>query len=104
VKTLVVCSGGLDSVTLAHKVAVEQTVIHPDYWCEARGAYGVAATSRAGLGQQTWCVRTSFGTAGTLEALRSPSMASREPRRLLSSTPFQSSSGECRLKQVKSVL
>jgi len=28
VKTLVVCSGGLDSVTLAHKVAVDQTVIH----------------------------------------------------------------------------
>ncbi len=27
-KTLVVCSGGLDSVTLAHKVAVDQTVIH----------------------------------------------------------------------------
>ena len=27
-KTLVVCSGGLDSVTLAHKVAVEQTLIH----------------------------------------------------------------------------
>jgi hypothetical protein len=27
VKTLVVCSGGLDSVTLAHKVAVDQTVI-----------------------------------------------------------------------------
>jgi 7-cyano-7-deazaguanine synthase len=28
VKTLVVCSGGLDSVTLAHKVAVEETLIH----------------------------------------------------------------------------
>ena len=27
-KTLVVCSGGLDSVTLAHKIAVEQTLIH----------------------------------------------------------------------------
>ena len=27
-RTLVVCSGGLDSVTLAHKVAVEQTLIH----------------------------------------------------------------------------
>ena len=26
--TLVVCSGGLDSVTLAHKVAVEQRLIH----------------------------------------------------------------------------
>ena len=38
-KTLVICSGGLDSVTLAHKVAVEQTEIHPNYWCEARGAY-----------------------------------------------------------------
>jgi len=39
VKTLVVCSGGLDSVTLAYKIAVEQTLIHPDYWREARGAY-----------------------------------------------------------------
>src|SRR5262245_756099 len=28
VNTLVVCSGGLDSVTLAHKVAVEQRLIH----------------------------------------------------------------------------
>jgi 7-cyano-7-deazaguanine synthase len=28
VRTLVVCSGGLDSVTLAHKVAVEHTLIH----------------------------------------------------------------------------
>ena len=27
-KTLVVCSGGLDSVTLAYKIAVEQTLIH----------------------------------------------------------------------------
>jgi hypothetical protein len=40
--------------------------------------------------------QTSFGTAGTPEVLRSPPTASREPRRLLSSTPFQSSSGECR--------
>src|SRR5258708_26080569 len=28
VNTLVVCSGGLDSLTLAHKVAVEQRLIH----------------------------------------------------------------------------
>ena len=42
--------------------------------------------------------RTSFATAGTPEALRRPPVASRAPRRLLSSTPFQSSSGECRLK------
>jgi len=28
VRTLVVCSGGLDSVTLSHKIAVEQTLIH----------------------------------------------------------------------------
>jgi 7-cyano-7-deazaguanine synthase len=28
VKTLVVCSGGLDSVTLAYKIAVEQTLTH----------------------------------------------------------------------------
>jgi hypothetical protein len=42
--------------------------------------------------------RTSFGTVGTPEALRSPPMASREPRLLLSSTSFQSSSGECRNK------
>ncbi len=40
----------------------------------------------------------SFGTAGTPETLRSPRMASREPRRLLSSTSFQSSSGECRIE------
>jgi len=39
VKTLVVCSGGLDSVTLAYKIAVEQTLIRPNYWCEARRAY-----------------------------------------------------------------
>ena len=38
--------------------------------------------------------RTSFGTP---EALRSPPMAYQEPRRLLSSMPFQSSSGECRV-------
>jgi hypothetical protein len=31
----------------------------------------------------------------TPEALRSPPIASRESRRLLSSTPFQSSFGEC---------
>jgi hypothetical protein len=28
VRTLVVCSGGLDSVALAHKIAVEQSLIH----------------------------------------------------------------------------
>jgi 7-cyano-7-deazaguanine synthase len=28
VQTLVVCSGGLDSVTLAHKIAAEQTLLH----------------------------------------------------------------------------
>jgi hypothetical protein len=28
VKTLFACSGGFDSITLAHKVAVDQTVIH----------------------------------------------------------------------------
>ena len=38
-KTLVVCSGELDSVTLAYKIVVEQTPIHPNHWCEARGAY-----------------------------------------------------------------
>jgi len=44
--------------------------------------------------------QTSFGTPGTMEtpgALRSPPVASGEPRRLLASTPFQSSSGGCRL-------
>jgi hypothetical protein len=44
--------------------------------------------------------QTSFGMPGTTEtprALRSPPMATGEPRRLLSSTPFQSSSGECRV-------
>jgi len=46
--------------------------------------------------------QTSFGMPGTTEtprALRSPPMATGEPRRLLSSTPFQSSSGECRVRQ-----
>jgi 7-cyano-7-deazaguanine synthase len=28
VRTLVVCSGGLDSVTLSHKIAVEESLIH----------------------------------------------------------------------------
>jgi hypothetical protein len=44
-------------------------------------------------------------TAGRLdlEALRSPPMPSREPRRLLSSTPFQSSSGECRLNAIERI-
>src|SRR6266487_6187621 len=40
--------------------------------------------------------QTSFGPLERRKTLRSPPMASREPRRLLSSTPFQSSSGECR--------
>jgi hypothetical protein len=44
-------------------------------------------------------IKRRSGTAGTPEAPRSPPMASRQPRRLLSSTPFQSSSGECRLKR-----
>jgi len=43
--------------------------------------------------------RTSFGTTGMPGALRNPPMASGEPSRMLSSTPFQSSSGECRIKQ-----
>jgi hypothetical protein len=49
-----------------------------------------------------WADQTSFGTPGTTEtpgALRSPPVASGEPRRLLSSTPFQSSSGECRIRR-----
>jgi hypothetical protein len=37
------------------------------------------------------------GTTETPGALHSPPVASSEPRRLLSSTPFKSSSGECRL-------
>ena len=44
--------------------------------------------------------RTSFGMPGTTEtlgALHSPPVASGELCRLLPSTPFQSSSGECRL-------
>ena len=47
--------------------------------------------------------RTSFGTPGTTEtlgALHSPPVASGELCRLLSSTPFQSSYGECRLKLI----
>jgi len=42
--------------------------------------------------------RTLFGTTGMPGALRIPPMASGEPSRMLSSTPFQSSSGECRFK------
>jgi hypothetical protein len=48
--------------------------------------------------------RTSFGTPGTTEtlgALHSPPVASGELCRLLPSTPFQSSSGECRLTQAE---
>ena len=44
--------------------------------------------------------QTSLGTPGTTEtagALRSPPPAYGEPRRLLSSAPFHSSSGECRI-------
>jgi hypothetical protein len=37
--------------------------------------------------------QTSFGTTETPGALRSPPVASGEPRRLLSSRPLQSSSG-----------
>ena len=44
--------------------------------------------------------RTSFGAAGTPQALRRPPVASRAPRRLLSFTPFQSSSGECRFRKI----
>jgi hypothetical protein len=47
--------------------------------------------------------RTSLGTprpTETLGALRSPPVASGEPRRLLSSAPFHSSSGECQLARV----
>src|SRR5680860_675855 len=50
--------------------------------------------------------QTSFGTPGTMEtpgALRSPPVASGEPRRLLASTPFQSSSGECRLTRLSEI-
>ena len=46
--------------------------------------------------------QTSLRTPGTTEtpgALRSPPMASGELCRLLLSTPFQSSSGECRLEE-----
>src|SRR6266700_843491 len=43
---------------------------------------------------QTWGYP---GAIRTPEAPRSPPMASRGPRRLLLSTPFKSSSGECRL-------
>jgi hypothetical protein len=39
VKTFVACSGRFDAVTLAYKIAVEQTLIHPNYWCGARRAY-----------------------------------------------------------------
>ena len=42
--------------------------------------------------------QTSLATPETAGALRSPLRAYGEPRRLLSSAPFQSSSGECRLK------
>jgi hypothetical protein len=45
--------------------------------------------------------QASFGMPGTTEtpgALRSPPMTTGGTRRLLSSTPFQSLSGECRLR------
>src|ERR1700680_1565742 len=44
-------------------------------------------------------MRAFIESHGTPEALRCPLMAFREPRRLLSSTPFQSSSGECRIRR-----
>ena len=37
-KMFIACSGGFDAVTL-YKIAVEQTLIHSNYWCEARRAY-----------------------------------------------------------------
>ena len=48
--------------------------------------------------------QTSFGTPGTMEtpgALRSPPVAPQTPRRLLSSTRAQSSSGKCRPKRIR---
>jgi hypothetical protein len=42
------------------------------------------------------------GNAGS--TAHSPPVASREPRRLLSSTPFQSSSAECRFRQTEPAL
>src|SRR5262249_572658 len=55
VNTLVVCSGGLDSVTLAHKVAVEQRLIHLvsfDYGQRHRGKeleFARACAARLGV-------------------------------------------------------
>jgi hypothetical protein len=43
--------------------------------------------------------RMSFRTTGTPGALRSPPVASEARGRMLSSTPFQSSSGEYRLRK-----
>lgn len=52
-KTLVICSGGLDSVTLAHKVAAEQTLtrlVSFDYGQRHRKELGFAHTCAARLG------------------------------------------------------
>jgi hypothetical protein len=43
--------------------------------------------------QEKWLDRRIGRCSGRSESVRSPSTASREPRRLLSSTPFQSPSG-----------
>jgi 7-cyano-7-deazaguanine synthase len=53
VKTLVICSGGLDSVTLAHKVAAEQTLtrlVSFDYGQRHRKELALAQTCAARLG------------------------------------------------------
>jgi 7-cyano-7-deazaguanine synthase len=53
VKTLVICSGGLDSVTLAHKVAAEQTLtrlVSFDYGQRHRKELGFAHACAARLG------------------------------------------------------
>ena len=48
--------------------------------------------------------QTSLGTTETAGALRSPPRAYGQPRRLLPSAPFQSSSAKCRINQAATVV
>ena len=55
-KTLVICSGGLDSVTLAHKVAAEQTLtrlVSFDYGQRHRKELDSAQACAVGLACRT---------------------------------------------------
>ena len=52
-QTLVVCSGGLDSVTVAHKTAAEQAPIHLvsfDYVSDTGKSSNTHGSAHSGLG------------------------------------------------------